>query len=460
MKIRINDMIVFLAFLLLLPNAILASFVREVKEDLIAMSKLVVNNTESITVYYRSQHTVTMTVKYFTNNRSYNVSQINPVYTPRYGPITVDLRQGFNLYEFDQVGFRVDNFTGWVQIEVVSGNKTKHLPVFVEGEKKSEILFVESTDTMKAYLSTNGLPNHYTWNPAAANMSRFMRPRVYPADYQLLHLHNDFANNSTYCNEHLANSDFVLKNKLDALGFKYDVASDEFLEGSSNLNRYRLVMFGIHNEYWTENKIRTIENYARRGGSLLIFGGNTAYKYAEYANGHDFTGPVVKGRHDLFTGTILGTRDDGWGYDTYAPFAVTEKGASNYLMKTLDLKAGDTFGVGTDFQKCEGKIKGASGHELDKLFGSAEGFTVIAKGQNPAGYGADVVFKQYEQGGFILNFGSVSLWHRITKDGNLGDMIYHFEELTRKGYPSSSASSYPAAGLGTFLLAVWCCLLI
>ena len=50
---------------------------------------------------------------------------------------------------------------------------------------------------------------------------------------------------------------------------------------------------------------------------------------------------------------------------------------------------------------------------MDKLFWGSSGFSLIAKGQNSNG-GAEILFKQFETGGSVLNFGSISIWHVLS----------------------------------------------
>jgi hypothetical protein len=70
----------------------------------------------------------------------------------------------------------------------------------------------------------------------------------------------------------------------------------------------------------------------------------------------------------------------------------------------------ESFGNETNILGCE-EIKGASGHETDKLVAAGENFEILARGNNPKSGGAEVLYKKFPGEGEILNFGSMALWH-------------------------------------------------
>ena len=88
------------------------------------------------------------------------------------------------------------------------------------------------------------------------------------------------------------------------------------------------------------------------------------------------------------------------------------------------------FGSGSVFEECA-EVVGASGHETDKLLSDHEGFTLIAKGTNIGGGGGDIVFKSFESGGQVLNFGSIALWHNIN-DPLIRNLIVSFSDKSKK----------------------------
>jgi hypothetical protein len=399
-----------------------------VDDALIAMSsKLVYEDGEVIEVFYRSSSAVKIRVIVFSNNRQHVIKEVTPKHTRRNGAVVMDTFNGFKEEDFDKAEIRTIGYNGWIQIEVSNDNKTSNIPVFSEGPKTTKVLFVESTDTMKAYVSANGL--HTFYGPRFGELlGTFTRPSHYPVNYKLSHFKATSAKNEMDCNDHLANANFVLKQALDNLSLKYDTSSDEYLEKDNNLEQYKLIILGAHNEYWTTNKVRVMERYLKKGGSLMILGANTAYRYVAAAGNYDIIwgDGFTNSPYESIITNYLGTYYDSRGYDTYAPFKLTKYGATSDLVGGAN--EGDVFGVGTDFVSCSHKIKGASGHETDKLSSKSNGFNVIATGLNPGGGGADIVYKKLESGGHILNFGSISLWHKMS-DPIVANIISKFTSL-------------------------------
>ena len=78
---------------------------------------------------------------------------------------------------------------------------------------------------------------------------------------------------------HLLNADLHLVDWLDALGFRYDVLTDEDLhhEGMESLRPYRVMLTGSHPEYWSFRMLDTLESYLAGGGRVMYLGGNGFY---------------------------------------------------------------------------------------------------------------------------------------------------------------------------------------
>ena len=77
---------------------------------------------------------------------------------------------------------------------------------------------------------------------------------------------------------------------------------------------------------------------------------------------------------------------------------------SKYNKKIFKESQKNLIGTKTDLPHCDlenNKIKhfdGASGEETDKLYPKAKGFTVLAKGLNENGGGAEIVYKSFPSG--------------------------------------------------------------
>lgn len=74
-------------------------------------------------------------------------------------------------------------------------------------------------------------------------------------------------------------ADLYLVDWLEAQGFDYDVITDEDLhhEGVELLSNYRVVMSGMHPEYWTTPMLSALESYLGNGGRLMSMGANGYY---------------------------------------------------------------------------------------------------------------------------------------------------------------------------------------
>jgi hypothetical protein len=348
------------------------------------------------------------------------------------GPIIFDTFNGFNSSDFDLIKLDSVNKSGWHQAIVASGTRKTYIPFFVEKLNNKDVLFVESTDTLKAYVSANGFSTYYSPRPKKL-MGEFTRPFGYPINYKIKFY--DSTPNDVDCTDHLINADFVLKAALGRLSINYDVVSDEFFDYSHDLKRYRMIVLGTHNEYWNSGKIERIKAYVEQGGgSLLILGGNTAWRWVARSSAMDviWGDGVLKDdkRYQSFLNSILGSYYDSRGYNTYAPFQLVD---GMHLLED-SLKTTKDFGVGSRFEGCKNKITGASGFETDKIYKKAQGFTVIANGLNKGGSGgAQTVYKRFENEGRgqVLNFGSLALWHRID-DPVIQSLIRNFYKESKK----------------------------
>jgi N,N-dimethylformamidase len=74
-------------------------------------------------------------------------------------------------------------------------------------------------------------------------------------------------------------ADLYLVDWLEALGHRYDVATDEDLHrfGADLLLPYRVVLTGTHPEYTSAAMLDALETYVRTGGRLMYLGGNGFY---------------------------------------------------------------------------------------------------------------------------------------------------------------------------------------
>ena len=91
------------------------------------------------------------------------------------------------------------------------------------------------------------------------------------------------------------NGDLHLTDWLEAVGFDYDLHTDEDLdrEGVDLLNQYRVVLTGSHPEYSSESMIDAYEAYQQQGGRWLYLGADGFYWCSQY---HPDNGNIIEVR--------------------------------------------------------------------------------------------------------------------------------------------------------------------
>ena len=339
---------------------------------------------------------------------------------------------GFSASDPTVVKLDTENLaSGWYEV-LISDNNSKfyNLMLFIEPTNLKNILFVESTDTLIAYNKsyyTTRIPNNYNRSVSQKRDAAALFPKLAPIEYNV----NESSIFPIRCSDHLINADIVLKQFLNENGVNFTSISDERLDFADTYEDVDLIIFGAHNEYWTQTKIEMLIKFVNQGGKLLFLGGNQAYR--EIIRKPSYW--VI--RIDNFKSdkrafrrisNLMGTFFEG-DMGTSAPFEI--KNPEIWRMKYgIDVNEGDKFGDKTDFSYCSAPYKtqvgfiGASLNETDQLVKSADNFFVLAQGMQKNG-GADVVYKKFDGGGEVLNFSSVGLWHSLS-DTYISGLIKNF----------------------------------
>ena len=321
---------------------------------------------------------------------------------------------------------------GWFSINLKnSSGKYIHLPIFIDPPRiNARILFIESSDTLLSYnpaANIYGVPNNYNKNLDKSITT--LVPQNIPIIYKQISFDDITKEKDSWgsisCGDALLNADMVHKRNLVNLGIRFQSVSDKFIDDSAALENIDVVIFGSHNEYWSEDKAKNIIKFIDDGGKVLFLGGNTAYRkiYREsgrqWRHGEGLYGDkTFKKLINNYLGTYFTTPD----FATYASSKVIDAESIRKYF-SINLIPGQIIGSGTKFPNCDKSILGISGHETDKLTPESNGFLHLAKGQNKNG-GADIVFKKFKSGGKVLNFSSLSLWHN--NDNNVNLMIERF----------------------------------
>ncbi len=315
--------------------------------------------------------------------------------------------------------------SGWFGVQVGdSKNATIEIPIFVDPNQIVEkILFVESTDTLLAYnyaYETFKIPNYYNKNLEKSLTG--VIPYNAPITYKQVELNRL---DEVQRQDHLINSDLIHKLNLGDLGVDFQSISDELLDNPNTLDNINVLIFGSHNEYWTEDKARNVMEFIDGGGKVLLLGGNHAWRQVYREGGRTWLHGSGLTENPIFSNLIwkyIGSYYTVTDYDTYAGIEVID--SKNFLKRfSINVETKSVIGSGTRFPHYDDNILGISGHETDKLTEKSEGFIHLAKGLNENG-GADLVYKSFSSGGEVLNFSSIATWHN--KDPLIFDLIEKF----------------------------------
>jgi hypothetical protein len=100
----------------------------------------------------------------------------------------------------------------------------------------------------------------------------------------------------------------------------------------------------------------------------------------------------------------LGVRYTWRGVETAAPYRVER--ADHWVFDGTGLRNGDVFGHRNLNTGCD--ARGASGHETDKIGpASPPATTLLARGVNADGGGADMIHVGFDGGGEVFSAGSI-----------------------------------------------------
>jgi hypothetical protein len=175
-----------------------------------------------------------------------------------------------------------------------------------------------------------------------------------------------------------------------------------------------------HAEYWTAVMRGGIERFLARGGSLAYLSGNGVYwKTRAVEDGIEVVKPSglfadgeagglwadLGASEAQLTGLAYTRRGEG----TYAPFRVLRP--EHWVFGGTGVVAGATFGE-------RGRFGAASGHETDKINRhTPKGVVRLARGCNPRGGGADLIYFERGDGGRVFAAGSITFAGTLAEDG-------------------------------------------
>lgn len=227
---------------------------------------------------------------------------------------------------------------------------------------------------------------------------------------------------------HLAPAEWRLLAWLEHERVGYDIYADAQLhDGTLDLDAYRVLIISTHPEYWTRAAFDRVRDWVdKRGGRLMYLGGNGVNCEVElptpstmHAKTHLAAENASLGQRDPKDPSIwydsrfhraggpeaalLGVATTETGIMTAAPYRVLR--ADHWVFEGTGLRDGELFGTKSQHERCSG---GASGHETDKMTAqSPAGAVLLAKGLNPDGGGAEVVYHETPGGGAVFSVGSI-----------------------------------------------------
>ena len=404
--------------------------IEEVDQDYIFFTEKMFKDpdgTSNFTVYFNAKFELGYTAKGFIRTDSIVDFEEGTLSGRAFEKTNFSSLNGFNKEDFRQVEINYPkDYNGWIQVDFYHQSELVwSLPYFINPTPKNKICFVTNTLNFDAYYGNpivQGARTNYT-NPKKLP-GEFTRPNLYPVNFDLL---NDVR---AGCG-HLLTIDSHYWEYFEDQGVKFDLIDDNFLSNYENVKDYDVFILGTHDEYWYPETFETIKKIVDNGGSLIILGGNTAYRVFE--NVDDYKGITYqksKDNKDYYNiiHDYLGSYYDKRGYYTFAPY---QKMESHPLTDGLPLIFGLESNNDCKTQLKEGEVLtgiGASGWETDKRINDS--FKILAKGINPDDGGADIVYKEFENGAKVLNVGSLSFVGALNDQGTqkfLDNLIAYFE---------------------------------
>jgi N,N-dimethylformamidase len=240
----------------------------------------------------------------------------------------------------------------------------------------------------------------------------------------------------------LAPGEWRLLSWLEREDFAYDLYSDYQLHaGQLDLSAYKLLICGVHPEYWSREMYTLVKEWVnKRGGRFIYLGGNGINAEVEFPDA-----TTMRVRSHLLTEGSLGMTDPnnpGTVYESRfhrtveseanllgvvstadaimsaAPYQVIK--GDHWVFSGTGLRTGDTFGRASLHERCPG---GASGYETDKISRFSPKETVLlAKGLNPDNGGAEMICYELNSGGKVFSAGSITWVASILVDKGVSDI--------------------------------------
>ena len=303
------------------------------------------------------------------------------------------------------------------------GNDTddvSFIPVIVKPKKmENQIAVIASTNTWHAYNSWGG---HNFYINYTSFPSKYIINTQRPFD---LYLRNPVEEACQITRDHLLVGERFVWAWLERERIGYDIYSDTDLHSQEEfgniLSKYKIIIISTHHEYWSYDMVNHLREFIKNGGNVLSLSGNTMYKEVEFPDQNLI---VLDGAFFRYQGfneeTVLGTAHDLHGFNTWEPYKVVK--SNHWVFNGTNLKDGGLFG--DDGLNVSPKDEsGASGWETDKIYpNSPKNITLLAKGINSRGGGADMTIYDLPAGGSVFSTGSITFGGSLLVDDKISQI--------------------------------------
>lgn len=152
---------------------------------------------------------------------------------------------------------------------------------------------------------------------------------------------------------------------LERNGYCYDLCTDlDLHDGSCPLEPYAAVASFGHHEYWSPQMRRHVEAFARRGGNVAFFGGNTMWFRIEFDPHRQTIRRDGKWNDEWKTTGVTYARGGGRWIGVRAPAQFHVVDPSHWLLAGMGLQRGDAFGTESEVvgYECDGAPPGSDLH--------------------------------------------------------------------------------------------------
>jgi N,N-dimethylformamidase len=298
---------------------------------------------------------------------------------------------------------------------------------------------------------------------------------------------------------HHFSADLYFVHWLAHINVPVDVIGDEDVhaDGVELLHRYRAVITGSHQEYWTTPELDAIDEYANGGGRFMYLGGNGAYWVTSVAPEEGVTVEVRRGEsgtrawsglpgegHSQFTGEPgglwryrgrpphslfgVGFVAQGWGGDNRAYYRQPDS------FRPEAAWAFDGIGADEPIGDHGAVMGGAAGDELDsanRALGTPDETLVLASSRNhsdaywlvvedvlsnrPGFSGtkdprirADVTLTPKRNGGAVFSVGSIS-WSGSLSHNDYDNPVARLSENVLRVFASNERPWHDATDTAT-----------